>query len=66
LVGLWSPIHLLSIFSPAMLVVGVMVAHVSRHEDDGVDFCRRADHRGRLGFMPGRVMHAVVFGPLRD
>jgi uncharacterized membrane protein len=66
-VGPWSPIHLLSIFTLAMLPLGVWRAH--RH--------RVADHRlimvslftgalivaGLFTLLPGRIMHAVVFGP---
>jgi uncharacterized membrane protein len=67
LVGPWSPIHLLSIFTLLMLPLGVWMAH--RH--------RVADHRrimilmfsgalviaGLFTLLPGRIMHAVVFGP---
>ena len=67
LVGPWSPIHLLSIFVLVMVPLGVWRAH--RH--------RIADHRrimisvfsgglviaGLLTMLPGRIMHAVVFGP---
>jgi len=67
LVGLWSPIHLLSIFTLVMLPLAVWRAH--RH--------RVADHRrimtltflgalvvaGLFTLLPGRIMHAVVFGP---
>src|SRR6202022_4059115 len=67
LLGPWSPIHLLSIFTLAMLPLGVWMAH--RH--------RVADHRrimiftfsgalviaGLFTLLPGRIMHAVVFGP---
>ena len=67
LLGPWSPIHLLSIFTLIVLPIGVWRAH--RH--------RVADHRrimififagalviaGLFTFLPGRVMHAVVFGP---
>src|SRR5258708_24844558 len=63
----WIPIHLLSIFTLAMLPLGVWRAH--RH--------RVADHRriiilvfsGALGIaglftlVPGRIMHTVLFGP---
>jgi uncharacterized membrane protein len=66
LVGPWSPIHLLSIFTLLMLPLGVWMAH--RH--------RVADHRrimtlmfsgalviaGLFTLLPGRIMHAVVFG----
>jgi len=64
--GIWSPIHLLSIFTLVMLPVGLL--HARRH--------RVADHRktmiwifigalviaGLFTFMPGRIMHAMVFG----
>ena len=64
---LWSPIHLLSIFTPVTLPLGVWMAH--RH--------RVADHRriimilifsgalviaGLFTLVPGRIMHTVVFG----
>jgi uncharacterized membrane protein len=66
LLGLWSPIHLLSIFTLVVVPLGVWRAH--RHEV--------ADHRrimimifsgalviaGLFTFLPGRIMHAVVFG----
>ncbi len=65
--GRWSPIHLLSIFTLTMLPLGVWYAH--RH--------RVVDHRrvmiglfsgalviaGLFTLLPGRIMHAVVFGP---
>ncbi len=65
--GPWSPIHLLSIFTLAMVPLGVWYAH--RHEV--------ASHRrimigvfsgalviaGLFALLPGRIMHAVVFGP---
>ena len=67
LLGPWSPIHLLSIFTLSMLPFGVWMAH--RH--------RVIDHRrimisiftgalviaGLFTLLPGRIMHAVVFGP---
>ena len=67
LVGPWSPIHLLSIFVLIMVPLAVWRAH--RH--------RVADHRGIMisvfsgalviaglfTLLPGRIMHAVVFGP---
>jgi uncharacterized membrane protein len=65
--GPWSPIHLLSIFVLITVPLGVWYAH--RH--------RVADHRrvmiaifsgalviaGLFTLLPGRIMHAVVFGP---
>jgi uncharacterized membrane protein len=63
LLGPFSPIHLLSIFTLIVLPIGVWRAH--RH--------RVADHRRIMSFIfagalvvtfvPGRIMHAVVFGP---
>jgi uncharacterized membrane protein len=67
LFGPWSPIHLLSIFTLVMLPIAVWRAR--RH--------RIADHRrimtmtfvgalviaGLFTLLPGRIMHAVVFGP---
>ena len=66
LVGPWSPIHLISIFVLITVPLGVWRAH--RH--------RVADHRrimisvfsgalviaGLFTLLPGRIMHAVVFG----
>jgi uncharacterized membrane protein len=66
LVGPWSPIHLLSIFTLIVLPLGVWMAR--RH--------RVADHRrimiftfagalvvaGLFTLLPGRIMHGVVFG----
>jgi len=66
LVGPFSPIHLLSIFTLVMLPLAVLHAH--RH--------RVPDHRkamisifvgalliaGAFTFLPGRIMHAVAFG----
>jgi uncharacterized membrane protein len=67
LIGPWSPIPLLSIFTLTMLPLAVWRAH--RH--------RVADHRrivialfsgalvvaGLFTLLPGRIMHAVVLGP---
>jgi uncharacterized membrane protein len=66
LVGPWSPIHLLSLFTLVTVPLGVWRAH--RHNV--------ADHRrimtmifsgalviaGLFTLLPGRIMHAVVFG----
>jgi uncharacterized membrane protein len=67
LVGPWSPIHLLSIF--VLITVPLAVWRAHQH--------RVADHRrsmilvfsgalviaGLFTLLPGRIMHAVVFGP---
>jgi len=66
LLGPWSPIHLLSIFTLIMLPIAVWRAR--RH--------RVADHRrimtmtfvgalviaGLFTLLPGRIMHALVYG----
>jgi uncharacterized membrane protein len=66
LLGPWSPIHLLSIFT--LIVLPIAAWRARRH--------RVADHRrimtmifagalviaGLFTFLPGRIMHAVVFG----
>jgi uncharacterized membrane protein len=67
LVGPWSPIHLLSIFTPIMLVLGVLYAR--RHNVRGHRITMISIFAGALvvaglfTFVPGRIMHAVVFGP---
>jgi uncharacterized membrane protein len=62
----WSPIHLLSVFTLAMLPLAVM--HARRHR---VDRHRRAMVATFVGALviaglftlaPSRIMHAVVFG----
>ena len=62
----WSPIHLLSVFTLALLLLAVM--HARRHR---VDRHRRAMIAifvgalviaGLFTLAPGRIMHAVVFG----
>ena len=67
LVGPFSPIHLLSIFTPIMLVLGVWYAR--RHNVRGHKITMTSIFFGALviaglfTFVPGRIMHAVVFGP---
>ena len=66
LFGPWSPIHLLSIFTPIMLVLAVW--HARRHNVRGHKltmisiFCGALVIAGLFTLMPGRTMHAVVFG----
>ena len=66
LVGPWSPIHLLSVFTPVMLVLGVWYAR--RHKVRGHRITMISIFAGALvvaglfTFVPGRIMHAVVFG----
>ncbi|MDA9543406.1 DUF2306 domain-containing protein [Bradyrhizobium yuanmingense] len=67
LVGPWSPIHLLSIFALAMLVLGVTAArahNVRRHKITMASiFFGALVIAGLFTLMPGRLMHTVVFGP---
>ena len=62
--GPFSPIHLLSIFTLAMLPLAV--AHARRHAVErramlGL-FVGALVIAGIFTFLPGRIMHAVVFG----
>jgi uncharacterized membrane protein len=65
--GPWSPIHLLSIFSPIMLVLGVWYArrhNVRGHKITMISiFCGALVIAGIFTFVPARVMHAVALGP---
>lgn len=67
LIGPWSPIHLLSIFSAVMLVLGVCYArrhHVRGHKITMISiFAGALVIAGLFAFLPGRIMHSVVFGP---
>lgn len=67
LVGPFSPIHLLSIFVPVMLVLAVLYArrhNVSAHRKTMTSiFFGALIVAGLFTLLPGRIMHAVVFGP---
>ena len=66
-VGPFSPIHLLSIFTLIMLPLAVM--HARRHRVKGHRRAMIAIFFGALVIaglftvMPGRIMHAVLFSP---
>jgi uncharacterized membrane protein len=66
LLGPWSPIHLISIFTLVMLPLGVWRAH--RHQVNAHKwtmiwiFIGGLLIAGAFTFVPGRVMHAVAFG----
>jgi uncharacterized membrane protein len=66
-IGPWSPIHLLSILTPIMLVFGVVAArghNIRRHKITMISiFAGALVVAGLFTLVPGRVMHAVVFGP---
>ena len=65
--GPWSPIHLLAIFTLSMLPVAVFAAHrhkVERHRWSMIGlFAGALVIAGLFTLVPGRIMHAVVFGP---
>jgi uncharacterized membrane protein len=67
LVGPFSPIHLLSIFVPVMLVKAVWYArrhNVSGHKKAMASiFFGALIIAGAFTLLPGRIMHSVVFGP---
>jgi uncharacterized membrane protein len=66
LLGPWSPIHLLSIMVLGLLPVAVVAArrhNVSRHRKTMIGiFTGGLVIAGLFTFLPGRIMHAVVFG----
>jgi uncharacterized membrane protein len=64
--GPWSPIHLLAIFTLVMLPVAVWQAHrhaVAQHRRAMLGlFFGALVIAGLFTFIPGRIMHAVIFG----
>jgi uncharacterized membrane protein len=66
LVGPWSPIHLLSIFTLIMLPLAVWKAHthqVGAHRRVMIFlFLGALLIAGLFTLLPGRIMHQVVFG----
>jgi len=65
--GPWSPIHLLSLFTLIMLPLAVLRARrhqVERHRRAMIGlFTGALVIAGVFTFLPGRIMHEVVFGP---
>ena len=65
--GPWSPIHLLSIMVLVLLPIAVISAHrhnVRRHSRIMIGvFAGGLVIAGLFTLLPGRIMHAVVFGP---
>jgi len=65
-VGPWSPIHLLSIFTLRLLPLAVWKAHT--HQVAGSPalmiylFSGALVVAGLFTLVPGRIMHAVLFG----
>jgi uncharacterized membrane protein len=64
--GPWSPIHLLSIFTLGTLPLAVLYAHrhdVRHHRVAMISiFTGGLVIAGLFTFVPGRIMHAVLFG----
>ena len=64
--GIWSPIHLLSIFTLITLPLAVLQAHrhrVEKHRSAMLGlFLGALVIAGAFTFLPGRIMHAVAFG----
>ena len=62
----WSPIHLLSILTPILLIVGVVSArrhNIVSHKITMVSiFIGAIVIAGLFTFVPGRIMHHVLFG----
>ena len=62
----WSPIHLLSILAPIMLIVGVALArrhNIVGHKITMISiFIGALVIAGAFTFVPGRIMHRVMFG----
>ena len=65
--GPWSPIHLLAIFTLIMLPIAVWNAHRHRVQQHRIAmisiFVGALVIAGLFTLVPGRIMHAVVFGP---
>jgi uncharacterized membrane protein len=66
LLGPWSPIHLLSIFTLLMLPLAVWRAHTHRVADHRrimtLLFSGALVVAGLFTLLPGRIMHTVLFG----
>ena len=64
--GQWSPIHVLSIFTPLALISAVWAARhhrVSSHKFTMIGiFLGALVIAGLFTLVPGRVMHEVIFG----
>jgi uncharacterized membrane protein len=64
--GPWSPIHILSVFTPVMLVVGVLAARghrVGTHKITMISiFAGALILAGLFTLVPGRIMHTALFG----
>jgi uncharacterized membrane protein len=65
--GPWSPIHILSVFTPIMLVLAVLAARGHRVRAHRIMmtslFAGALVLAGLFTLVPGRIMHSVMFGP---
>src|ERR1700749_569641 len=66
LIGPWSPIHLLSIFTLAVLPIAVWKAHTHQVREHRrvmiLLFSGALVVAGLFTMVPGRIMHQVLFG----
>ncbi len=64
--GPWSPIHILSVFTPIMLVFAVLAARGHRVRSHKIAmisiFAGALMLAGLFTLVPGRIMHTVMFG----
>lgn len=64
--GIWSPIHLLSIFTLGALFVGVYAARQKQYRTHAITmsatYFLALILTGALTLLPGRMMHGMVFG----
>jgi uncharacterized membrane protein len=64
--GPWSPIHILSVTTPVMLVLAVLAARghrVRAHKITMISiFAGALVLAGLFTLVPGRIMHTVLFG----
>jgi uncharacterized membrane protein len=65
--GPWSPIHILSVFTPIMLVLAVVAARRHRVRTHKITmmsvFAGALVLAGLFTLVPGRIMHTALFGP---
>jgi uncharacterized membrane protein len=64
--GPWSPIHILSVFTPIMLAVAVVAARHHRVRAHKITmmsiFAGALVLAGLFTLVPGRIMHTALFG----
>ena len=65
--GPWSPIHILSVFTPSMLAVALVAARSQRVRAHKITmmsvFAGALVLAGLFTLVPGRIMHTVLVGP---